>query len=96
MGVIISVKEWQQLAATHDYATKKFDYSMLFFQICIVLGVVCIIIYDNPILQKSLILLMIIFGVTGTFLSIYGFILAPEYYLTIYHTSPIIRSTFAN
>ena len=77
MGVIIGVKEWQQLAATYDYATKKFDYGMLFFQICIVLGAVCIIIYDNPILQKSLIVLMIIFGITGTFLSIYGYILAP-------------------
>lgn len=77
MGVITGVKEWQQLAATYDYATKKFDYGMLFFQICIVLGAVCIIIYDNPILQKSLIILMIIFGITGTILSIYGYLLAP-------------------
>ena len=77
MGIITGVKEWQQLAATYDYATKKFDYGMLFFQICIVLGAVCIIIYDNPILQKSLIVLMIIFGITGTILSIYGFLLAP-------------------
>lgn len=77
MGVITGVKEWQQLAATYDYATKKFDYGMLFFQICIVLGAVCIIIYDNPILQKILIILMIIFGITGTILSIYGYLLAP-------------------
>ncbi len=77
MGIITGVKEWQQLAATYDYATKKFDYGMLFFQICIVLGAVCIIIYDNPILQKSLIVLMIIFGITGTILSIYGYLLAP-------------------
>ena len=77
MGVITGVKEWQKLAATYDYATKKFDYGMLFFQICIVLGAVCIIIYDNPILQKSLIILMIIFGITGTILSIYGYLLAP-------------------
>lgn len=77
MGVITGVKEWQQLAATYDYATKKFDYGMLFFQICIVLGAVCIIIYDNPILQKNLIILMIIFGITGTILSIYGYLLTP-------------------
>ncbi|SEK44119.1 protein of unknown function [Maribacter orientalis] len=77
MGIITGVKEWQQLAATYDYATKKFDYGMLFFQICIVLGAVCIIIYDNPILQKILIILMIIFGITGTILSIYGYLLAP-------------------
>jgi len=77
MGKITGVKEWQQLAATYDYATKKFDYGMLFFQICIVLGAVCIIIYDNPLLQKSLIVLMIIFGIIGTILSIYGYLLAP-------------------
>ncbi len=78
LGKIVGVKEWERLAATYDYATKKFDYGMLFFQICIVLGAVCIIIYDNPILQKSLIVLMIVFGVIGTILSCYGYILAPQ------------------
>ena len=77
MGVITGVKEWEQLTQTYDYATKKFDYALLFFQICIVLGAVCIIIYDNPILQKSLIVMMIIFGITATILSIYGYLLAP-------------------
>tara|TARA_R110002074_G_scaffold161480_4_gene319347 strand:- start:19158 stop:19802 length:645 start_codon:yes stop_codon:yes gene_type:complete len=77
MGVITGVKEWEQLTQTYDMATKKFDYALLFFQICIVLGAVCIIIYDNPILQKSLIVMMIIFGITGTILSIYGYLLAP-------------------
>lgn len=78
LGKIVGVKEWEDLAATYDYATKKFDYGMLFFQICIVLGAVCIIIYDNPLLQKSLIALMIVFGVTGTVLSYYGYLLAPH------------------
>ncbi|TLP81223.1 DUF4337 domain-containing protein [Maribacter sp. ACAM166] len=77
MGKITGVKEWKQLAATYDYATKKFDYGMLFFQICIVLGAVCIIIHDNPLLQKSLIVLMVVFGITGTIFSIYGYLLAP-------------------
>lgn len=77
LGKIIGVKEWQELAATYDYATKKFDYGMLFYQICIVLGAVCIIIYDNPLLQKSLIVLMIVFGIIGSILSIYGYLLAP-------------------
>ena len=77
MGKIIGVKEWQELAAAYDYATKKFDYGMLFFQICIVLGAVCIIIYDNPFLQKTLIVLMVIFGITGSIFSIYGYLLAP-------------------
>ena len=77
MGIITGVKQWEKLTRTYDYATKKFDYALLFFQICIVLGAVCIIIYDSPALQKGLIVLMIIFGISGTFLSIYGYTLAP-------------------
>jgi len=77
MGQITGVKQWEQLTQNYDYATKKFDYALLFFQICIVLGAVCIIIYDNPVLQKGLIVLMVIFGITGAFLSIYGYLLAP-------------------
>ena len=78
MGKITGVKQWEKLTQTYDYATKKFDYALLFYQICIVLGAVCIIIYDSPVLQKGLIILMIIFGITGTFLSIYGYTLAPS------------------
>jgi len=77
LGNIVGVKQWENLAAEYDHATKKFDYGMLFFQICIVLGAVCIIIYDNPFLQKSLITLMIIFGIIGVFFSCYGYFLAP-------------------
>tara|TARA_R110000868_G_scaffold118524_7_gene314288 strand:- start:6192 stop:6836 length:645 start_codon:yes stop_codon:yes gene_type:complete len=77
MGIITGVKEWERLTKSYDYATKRFDYALLFFQICIVLGAVCIIIYDNPRLQKGLIGLMIIFGITGASLSIYGYLLAP-------------------
>lgn len=77
MGKITGVKEWEVLADKYDNATKKFDYGMLFFQISIVLGAVCIIIYDNPKLQKAYITLMIIFGVIGIFMSSYGYILAP-------------------
>ncbi len=50
---------------------------MLFFQISIVLGAVCIIIYDNPKLQRAFIVLMMIFGTFGTIMSTYGYVLAP-------------------
>lgn len=63
MGQIVGVQEWEALAEEYDIATKKFDLGMLFFQISIVLGAVCIIIYDNPKLQKAFILLMIAFGI---------------------------------
>lgn len=77
MGKITGVKEWEKLADQYDVATKKFDLGMLFFQISIVLGAVCIIIYDNPKLQKTFIALMIVFGIAGIILSLYGYSLAP-------------------
>ena len=61
----------------YDVATKQFDIAMLFFQISIVLGAVCIIIYDNPKLQKTFILLMIISGTIGAGMSIFGYSIAP-------------------
>ncbi|EAR01583.1 DUF4337 domain-containing protein [Maribacter sp. HTCC2170] len=77
MGVIVGVREWEVLADEYDVATKKFDIGMLFFQISIVLGAVCIIIYDNPKLQRMFIKLMVVFGTIGLIMSIYGYILAP-------------------
>lgn len=78
MGKIVGVQQWQALADAYDTATKKFDLGMLFFQISIVLGAVCIIIYDNPKLQKTFILLMVLFGIVGAILSIYGYTIAPK------------------
>lgn len=77
MGVLIGVKEWEVLADEYDKATKKFDIGMLFFQISIVLGAVCIIIYNNAKLQRMFIKLMVIFGTIGLIMSIYGYIVAP-------------------
>ncbi|PIB27817.1 DUF4337 domain-containing protein [Maribacter sp. 4G9] len=77
MGKIVGINEWEALAEEYDFATKKFDLGMLFFQISIVLGAVCIIIYDNPLLQKTFILCMIVTGIIGILLSIYGYSLAP-------------------
>jgi hypothetical protein len=77
MGKITGVKEWEALAEEYDTATTKFDLAMLFFQISIVLGAVCIIIYDNPKLQKTFIVLMIVSGIIGVIMSLYGYTLAP-------------------
>lgn len=77
MGKIVGIKEWEVLAEKYDVATKKFDYGMLFFQISIVVGAVCIIIYDNPKLQKTFIILMILFGFIGSVFSIYGYTISP-------------------
>ena len=77
MGKITGVKEWEALTEEYDVATKKFDLAMLFFQISIVLGAVCIIIYDNPRLQKTFIVLMILSGIIGVVMSLYGYSFAP-------------------
>lgn len=77
MGKITGVKEWEALTEEYDTATKKFDLAMLFFQISIVLGAVCIIIYDNPRLQKTFIVLMILSGIIGVIMSLYGYSFAP-------------------
>lgn len=42
---------------------------MLFFQMSIVLGAVCIIIYDSPKLQKTFIQLLINTGIMGIIMS---------------------------
>ncbi|MCM4153301.1 DUF4337 domain-containing protein [Arenibacter sp. N53] len=77
MGKIIGINEWEKLTQDYDSATQKFDLGKLFFQICIVLGAVCIIIHDNKKLQKNFIALMLVFGAIGIVISIYGFTLAP-------------------
>lgn len=77
MGKIVGINEWEALAEEYDFATKKFDLGMLFFQISIVLGAVCIIIYDNPLLQKTFIICMVVSGIIGILLSVYGYTLAP-------------------
>ncbi|MCM4171462.1 DUF4337 domain-containing protein [Arenibacter sp. TNZ] len=77
MGKIIGINEWENLTQEYDSATKKFDLGKLFFQICIVLGALCIIIHDNKKLQKNFIALMLAFGAIGIIISVYGFTLAP-------------------
>ncbi|MEX0274124.1 MAG: DUF4337 domain-containing protein [Flavobacteriaceae bacterium] len=77
MGQIVGIQEWEALADQYDRATKRFDLGMLFFQIGIVIGAVCIIIYDNPRLQKTFIIIMILSGIIGTIFSIYGYSMAP-------------------
>lgn len=77
MGKIIGVNEWEKLTRQYDNATQKFDLGKLFFQICIVLSMVCIIIRNNRKIQRNFIGLTLIFGTMGIIISIYGFIMSP-------------------
>lgn len=76
MGQIIGVNEWEQIASKLDQATQKFDIGMLFFQISLVLGAVCVIIYDNPRLQKSFIVIMLFCAAVGIGFSVHGYFLS--------------------
>jgi hypothetical protein len=76
MGAIVGVKEWEKKAAHLNIATNKFDIGMLFFQISLVLGAVCIVIYDNPKLQRLFTYTMIGSGLVGIISSIYGYFLS--------------------
>jgi drug/metabolite transporter (DMT)-like permease len=76
MGQIIGVKEWEKKSEKLEKANNKFDVGMLFFQISLVLGAICIIIYDNPKLQKLFIGLMVGCGSTGVAFSIWGYLMS--------------------
>lgn len=76
MGKIVGFKEWEKQGLKLDKATNQFDIGMLFFQISLVLGAICVIIYDNAKLQKAFIGLMIFSGAAGICFSIYGYMLS--------------------
>jgi hypothetical protein len=75
MGMVVGVKEWEQTATRLEKAISKFDVSQLFFQICLVLGATCIVIFDNPKLQNGLLLTMICFGLIGIGFACYGWLI---------------------
>lgn len=77
MGKIIGVNEWEKLTRQYDSTAKKFDLGKLFFQICIVLGIVSIIIRNNRNIQKNFIRLTLVFGTIGIIILIYGFMRLP-------------------
>lgn len=77
MGKIIGVNEWEKLTRQYDNATQKFELGKLFFQICIVLSMVCIMIRDNKAIQRNFIGLTLIFGTVGIIISVYGYIMSP-------------------
>ncbi len=76
MGKIIGVNEWELSADKLDKATQKFDMAMLFFQLSLVMGAVCVIIYDNPKLQRNFIRIMIVCGILGISLATWGYLLS--------------------
>jgi len=77
MGAIVGLKEWQKLSNEYGIASKKFDYALFFYQVSIMLGVICIIIKDNISIQKIFAFLMVIAGTIATLISIYGYTLIP-------------------
>jgi hypothetical protein len=76
LGQIVGVKEWEKQSEKLEKANNKFDIGMLFFQISLVLGAICVIIYDNPKLQRFFIGFMIVCGTSGVIFSILGYLLS--------------------
>ncbi|WP_411032007.1 DUF4337 family protein [Spongiimicrobium sp. 3-5] len=77
MGKIVGLREWEVLTTGYERAVRKFGLGIVFFQICIVLGAVCLIITDSPKLQRGFIFSMICFGLIGVAIFGYGWTLAP-------------------
>ena len=76
LGKVVGVKEWEVTAARLNRAESQFDVSTLFFQVCLVLGAVCVIIYDNPRMQKAFVAGMIGCGAVGVAFAAYGYLLS--------------------
>jgi hypothetical protein len=76
MGQIKGVKEWEAEAQKLEFASNKFDLATMFFQIALVLGAVCIIIYDNPKLQKTFLVGMAGLCVLGIAWSVWAYYLS--------------------
>jgi hypothetical protein len=76
LGRIVGVKEWEKEAARLSHAESQFDVSTLFFQVCLVLGAVCVIIYDNPKMQRAFVYGMLTCGGLGVVFAIYGYVLS--------------------
>ncbi|MFC4097057.1 DUF4337 family protein [Euzebyella saccharophila] len=76
MGKIIGLREWREKAKTLKETVGKINMGILFLQISVVFGVVCLIIQENPKLQQTFTWLMIGSGFIGIALSLYGYILS--------------------
>lgn len=73
MGKITGLREWREISRKLKDTVGKINLGILFLQISVVFGVVCLIIQENVKLQKTFTLLMLAAGIIGIVLSLYGY-----------------------
>ncbi|PKA96669.1 uncharacterized protein DUF4337 [Flavobacteriaceae bacterium MAR_2009_75] len=76
MGKIIGLREWRETSRQLTETAAKIDLGILFLQISVVFGVICLIIQENQKLQQTFTWLMIGSGIIGILLSLYGYALS--------------------
>ena len=76
MGKIIGLREWRETSKQLTETVAKIDLGILFLQISVVFGVICLIIQENQKLQQTFTWLMIGSGTIGILLSLYGYALS--------------------
>lgn len=76
LGHIVGFKEYEKLIEKYEIAESKFDLSKLFFQICLVLGAICVLLNDSPKIQRYYVFMMIGMGTIGCGFGFWGYLLA--------------------
>ncbi|SHI84441.1 protein of unknown function [Arenibacter nanhaiticus] len=75
MGVITGVKEWEKLIREYGSASQVFNLGILFFQVCLVMGILSIIVNKNQ--AKIFTTLTLFLGILGITATSYGFWVFP-------------------
>ncbi len=75
LGVVTGAKEWEAKADALDQAGDFFDYATLFFQICLVMAAIGLVIRNNK-YKSSFLYAMITLGAVGLFFGIKAFLMA--------------------
>lgn len=72
LGKVVGAKEWEKKLETLGRAGDKFDLSVLFLQLCLVVGAVSLVLEQNN-LKWTFYAIMVLLGLSGLFYSIQAF-----------------------
>jgi hypothetical protein len=75
MGKVVGAKEWEKKLDTLGRAGDKFDMSVLFLQLCLVVGAVSLVLQEDR-LKLAFFSGMVLLGVIGMIYSVQAFLMA--------------------
>jgi hypothetical protein len=75
MGKVVGAKEWEKKLDTLGRAGDKFDMSVLFLQLCLVVGAVSLVLQEDR-LKFAFFSGMVLLGFVGMFYSVQAFLMA--------------------